>query len=157
MVGRLTASVGLDDGIGGGSRCALLASWCHAFCQWCRWVRVRGRGNGFAHRQRGCPQRGCAAFSVLDRNQFPNLAIGASSACCWGSGCGHRKQVSNAELADMLSLPMKLFSLIVLNKSYAICSVKITKIHHMCYFYAIWLGAVWMAVILIPCRACPAG
>jgi hypothetical protein len=49
----------------------------------------------------------------------------------------------------MLSLPMKLFSLIVLNKSSAICSAKMNKTHHMCYLFAIWLGEVWFEVIVI--------
>ena len=127
------------------------------FYRWCRWGNVRGIENDSADLPREYFRRGGAVFPVLDDNQFLNLAIGASSACCWGSGCELRKQVSNAELVDLLSLWMKLFSLIVLNKSCATYSVKITKIHHMCYFYAIWLGAVWMAVILILCRACPAG
>ena len=44
---------------------------------------------------------------------------------------------------------MKLFSLIVLNKSSAICSAKMNKTHHMCYLFAIWLGEVWFEVIVI--------
>ena len=47
---------------------------------------------------------------------------------------------------------MKLFSLIVLNKSSAICSAKMNKTHHMCYLFAIWLGEVWFEVIVIQLR-----